>query len=163
MTKMLSRDDRGRFTSLKTEQTENDTDYGFYSKVLNKPFNSLDELKKAEKDYLDEKKSLEEKSAKKREDAHLVEESYENYIDTMSKTNKDLGEYMDKVKKIQNDAYNSFIEARNNFIEKYGSFHMTFVNKEPKVDTKGQDTLQTMCDESLDRLYDVIQALFPIL
>ena len=47
--------------------------YGFYSKLLNKPFDSLSELMAAEKVYNDERALKEEKALAKKADAKKVE------------------------------------------------------------------------------------------
>lgn len=57
---------------------EIDNNYGYYSKLLNKPFDTLDELKAAEEAH---KKAEEEKQAKalaKKQDAVKVEDAFKN-------------------------------------------------------------------------------------
>ena len=63
----------------KNVTTEKETiNYGFYSKVLQKPFDSLSELQAAEQEYYDKLKAKEDKAAEKKSDAALVEEAYKN-------------------------------------------------------------------------------------
>ena len=51
-------------------------DYGFYSNVLNKPFERLEDLKKAEYVYFEEQKAKEDKAAQKKADAKKVEDAF---------------------------------------------------------------------------------------
>lgn len=55
---------------------KNDIGYGFYSNVLKKPFESLDDLKKAEYVYFEEQKAKEEKACQKKADAKKVEDAF---------------------------------------------------------------------------------------
>ena len=57
----------------KAETTFN---YGFYSRVLQKPFDTLSELMAAEDKYFAEQKAKEDKTAKKKADAQKVEETF---------------------------------------------------------------------------------------
>ena len=57
----------------KAETTFN---YGFYSRVLQKPFDTLSELMAAEDKYFAEQKAKEDKTAKKKADAQRVEETF---------------------------------------------------------------------------------------
>ena len=155
---MINRDEKGRFARLKNEAENN---YGYYSKVLNKPFDSLEELKAAELKHESEKKEALMKSNKRKDAAHEIEEAYKSYLDILEKTNKELADYYSSVKKKQDDAYNKFVDLKNKFIEDYGSFHMTFVDKEPKVDTDDKIDSKEQYSESMDRLFDLIQAFFP--
>ena len=56
------------------EKTE--LDYGFYSNVLSKPFERLEDLKAAEAAYYDSLRIKEEKAAAKKADAQKVEEAF---------------------------------------------------------------------------------------
>lgn len=50
--------------------------YGYYSRVLKEPFDSVEELKKAEEAYFAELKAKEDRSAQKKADAEVVEEAF---------------------------------------------------------------------------------------
>jgi membrane protein involved in colicin uptake len=56
--------------------TEADMNYGYYSKVLNKPFDTVKELKEAEAAHYAELKAKEAKVTEKKDDAHKVEEAF---------------------------------------------------------------------------------------
>jgi len=79
-------------------------DYGYYSKKLNKPFDTLDELKKAEG-------ALEEKE-KEAERAKIERASAAKKIEDLVKQRDELQKQIDK--------------QINEFVKKYGSYHYTF-------------------------------------
>ena len=82
------------------------TDYGYYSKKLNKPFDTLDELKKAEG-------ALEEKE-KQVERAKIERATAAKEIEELIKQRDELQKKID--------------EKLNAFVKKYGSYHYTFKN-----------------------------------
>lgn len=87
----------------------------YYSEKLKKLFESEKDLILAEKEF-DKKKLNSEKELKiKRQDAHDVEFAYSEYIKTVKEANK-----------LISDASDKYIKLRNEFIKKYGSFHMSF-------------------------------------
>ncbi len=94
----------------------------YYSEVLNKQFNSEEELVAAEKEYLDAEVAKVQKEAKlkaeRTERAKEVEQAYKDYNDAYDKAV---------------DKENHYIDLLNAFISDYGSFHMTFRNSEDKV------------------------------
>ena len=80
--------------------------YGFYSRVLNKPFDSLVELREAEARYLAEIKAKEEKAAAKKADAQKVEETFKalnaarkEYKEKLTQLTKEYSEELTKLKK----------------------------------------------------------------
>lgn len=91
--------------------------YGYYSKLLNKPFDSLEELKKAEAKVLEEQSAKEKLTAEKRTRAKEVEEAFLEY------------------QKIREQAYEMIAKAereylllRDKFAKDYGGYHMTYVD-----------------------------------
>ena len=61
---------------IKVNLNEDDTCYGFYSKVLKQPFDTVAELKEAEAAYYAEQKAKEDKAAAKKADAQKVEDAF---------------------------------------------------------------------------------------
>ena len=76
--KKASRDLNKVTASMKPTDSLKDAkpSYAYYSRVLNKPFDSLTELDKAEEAYYDEIKAKEAKAAEKKADASKVEETF---------------------------------------------------------------------------------------
>jgi chromosome segregation ATPase len=60
----------------KVNVKEEQLDYGFYSKLLNKPFNTVTELKEAEATYYAEQQAKADKAAAKKADAQRVEDAF---------------------------------------------------------------------------------------
>jgi len=88
--------------------------YGYYSKLLKKPFDTLEELKTAEDEYnkvnAEKIKLAEEKKA----DAKAIEESYQKAMNTRKLAGQMIQE-----------ADAEYIKLRNEFIKKYGSYHIS--------------------------------------
>lgn len=105
--------------------------YIFYSKLLKKPFETVKELKDAEDEYYKAHEEEIRKANEKRALAKGVEDAYKEYLEAFEEGQKKIQDINKEVAEIKN----KFINAKNKFIEAYGSFHMTYVDKEPKVDT----------------------------
>ena len=60
----------------KEKETQSEVAYAFYSKVLNKVFDTVEDLQKAETAYAAELKAKEDKAAQKKADAKKVEDAF---------------------------------------------------------------------------------------
>ena len=119
-------------------------DYGFYSNVLKKPFERLDDLKKAEYVYYEEQKAKENKVAAKKADAALVEEAFKAlnqtrkaYKEGLVKLTEIYGEDLKKLKEtfesdkkelhdILAEAEKVYSDALKAFTNKYPEgYHLT--------------------------------------
>lgn len=99
------------------EKSKEVVSYGYYSKLLNKPFDTVDELVAAETKYNEahaaELRAKEEKKAA----ADKVNEAYKHYLEVCDKANKEIRE-----------AKAAYFKERQAFIDKYHSYHMTYTN-----------------------------------
>lgn len=136
----MKKDEKGRFVSAKQEESPS---YGYYSNLLQKPFDSLDELKKAEGDYNQAMKESFDKARAKREEAKKVEEAikaqaeasaqarvekrkaYKEYLSKCDEARAAYLEACNKANETANEAYKDYQEKLRCFCEKYGSFHTT--------------------------------------
>ena len=129
----------------KTQNTgEKETiNYGFYSKVLNKPFDSLSELMAAEDAYFTEQKTKAAALEQKKADALKVEDAFKAlnaarkvYKDDLTQLTKEYSEELDQLKKAFElgkshctktlaDAENAYAKALKEFTSKYNNYHMT--------------------------------------
>ena len=119
-------------------------DYGFYSNVLKKPFERLDDLKKAEEVYYAEQKAKEAKVNQKKTDAKKVEDAFralnvarKTYKEDLAQLTKEYSEALEKSKKAfdfgRKDIQKSLATAEDNyaaalkeFNEKYKEgYHLT--------------------------------------
>lgn len=94
---------------------ENKNDYSYYSNKLKKVFNSIEDLKAAEKEADDKVSRQSLLTEKRKSDAKAVEDAYKEYVKTMSEANKTIEE-----------AKKKYIDLRNKFVKDYGYFHMTY-------------------------------------
>lgn len=165
----MVRDENGRFAAKEAKgfkvakQDETHNNYGYYSKVLNKPFDTVEELQKAELEHKQLELAKANKINEKKELAHEVEDAYSSYMKELEDGNKQISEFVSKVKKGQQEAYNKYVEKRNKFIDTYGSFHMTFVDKKPQVDTENSILdARKVYQDTLDNLFDAFKS-FPFI
>ena len=96
-------------------------DFMVYSKLLQKPFDTLEELKTAEDAY---NKANEEKlrlTAEKKTRAKEVEEAYLEYQKVRKEAYKKISE-----------AEKKWVELRDKFAKDYNGYHMTYVNNNGK-------------------------------
>lgn len=109
--------------------------FSYYSNVLNKKFDSLSELKEAEKNYAVEQEKLKLAQLNKKTDAAKVEAAYKKLIETQVKANKEIEE-----------ARKVYMEARKEFIEKYGSYHATYTNMNGEQSISVSDIIDSFFD-----------------
>lgn len=83
---------------IKKEQ-ETQVTYAFYSRVLNKVFDSVEELKAAEDAYAAELKAKEDKSAQKKADAQKVEDAFK----ALNAARKDYKDRINEVTKVYSE------------------------------------------------------------
>ncbi len=81
-------------------------DYGFYSNVLKKPFERLEDLKKAEYAYFAEQKAKEAKATQKKADAQKVEDAFKalnaarkTYKEKLSQLTQEYADELARLKK----------------------------------------------------------------
>ena len=89
----------------------------YYSELLKKPFSTVEELEKAEKEKQEELKTKEDMVAKRKERAIEVQNAYKELIETRKKADKEISEAEEK-----------YYTLRNKFVDDYGSYHMSYTN-----------------------------------
>lgn len=168
----MKKDEKGRFVSAEKEESHS---YGYYSNLLKKPFDSLDELKKAEDDYNQAHKAELEKAEARKTEAKKVEEAlkaqaeasaqarvdkrkaYKEYLSKCDEARAAYLEACDKANETANIAYKDYQEKLKGFCDKYGSFHttMNFVSGPTSCSiTTDQDTDNPFkwADEMFDKI-----------
>lgn len=89
----------------------------YYSEKVNKVFDTVDDLQKAEKEF-DEKEAEKAKLVEvKKSRAKEVEDAYIEYQKVKEKAYKEIA-----------DAEDKYTALRNKFAEDYNGYHMTYVN-----------------------------------
>jgi chromosome segregation ATPase len=155
-------------------------DYGFYSRVLNQPFDSLEELKAAEAKHYEAIKAKEDKAAQKKADALRVEDAFKalnierkKYKEDLTQLTKEYSESLENLKKAYElgkkdihsklaDAETAYAKALKEFTEKYPEgYHLTLKDGDFETTITSQstnDTYKTGIDTA--RLADIINTLF---
>ena len=90
----------------KNETRKTDVEYGYYSRLLQKPFDSIEELRDAEETYYAEQKAKEDAAAKKKADAVKVEDAFKalnaarkEYKEKLTQLTTEYAESLENLKK----------------------------------------------------------------
>ena len=89
----------------------------YLSEKTNKAYDTEEELKKAEKEFDLKQKQKEDEVSKKKQDAQKVQDAYKKFLETSKRCREEI-------EKAEQDYY----DLMSKFIEKYGSWHMTYTN-----------------------------------
>lgn len=146
-------------TNEKKTLAENKIDYSFYSRVLQKPFDSLSELAAAEEAYYAEQKSKEDKAAAKKADAKKVEDAFKAlnaarkaYKEDLTQLTKEYAESLENLKKAfelgKKDIHNTlaaaedtYSKALKEFTSKYDQFHLSLKDGDFETTISGHGTI----------------------
>ena len=113
--------------------TKESLDYGFYSNLLQRPFEKLADLKKAEEVYREEQKAKEAKAAQKKSEAKKVEEAFKAlnaarkaYKEDLTQLTREYSEELNNLKKAfelgKKDINSKLAEAEDNFDKAHKEF-----------------------------------------
>lgn len=120
-----------------------DVGYGYYSRVLNKPFDSIEELKTAEAGYYNAQKLKEDAAAQKKADAQKVEDAFKalnaarkEYKEKLTQLTEEYAEALENLKKAfelgKKDIHETLATAEENyskalkeFTAKYDTYHLS--------------------------------------
>lgn len=154
-------------------------DYGFYSNILKKPFERLDDLKKAEYVYNEEQKAKEEKAAAKKADAQKVEEAFKAlnaarkaYKENLSQLTTEYSEALTDLKKAYDlgkkditdklaEAEDAYSKALKDFTDAHPEgYHITLKDGDFETTISGKGNLES--DKSADVYSDIFRLIFGI-
>jgi len=107
----------------------------YYSELLKKPFDTVEELENAEKEKNEQINALKVKNEERTERAKEVENAYKKYIETKKKLFEEI-----------DNSYNEYLKLRDKFVDDYGSFHMTYTNKDGEEKYSLTDAFKTVSD-----------------
>lgn len=161
---------------------EETLDYGFYSNVLKKPFERLEDLKKAEEVYYEEQKAKEYKAAVKKADAKRVEDAFKalnaarkTYKEDITQLTKEYAEELENLKKAYElgkkdirdtlaAAEEAYHKALKEFTSKYDNYHVTLKDGDFETTISGSTKTSTPEGTSKkDTTKNDILSLFDIL
>lgn len=154
-------------------------DYSYYSRVLEKPFDSIDELKAEEAKYFEAQRAKEDKAAQKKADAQKVEEAFKA-LNTTRKAYKEgitalTERYSADLKKLKEDfmadkkemsdllatAEEAYSTALKTFTEKYDSYHMTLKDGDFETTISGSHKT-TPNTERFNDVFDIFDYFFKL-
>lgn len=166
---------------VKVNITDNtsEIDYGFYSKVLKQPFNSIDELRAAEATHFAAIKAKEDKAALKKADAKKVEDAFVSlnasrkaYKEALSalttKYSKDLVELKTAFENARDDiktnlakAEDAYSAAIKEFTDKYPEgYHLTLKDGDFETTISGSTTKANSAAFDTNKAFQMIDWLF---
>lgn len=155
-------------------------DYGFYSNVLNKPFERLADLKRAEEVYYAEQKAKEDKAAQKKAEAKKVEDAFKalntarkTYKEELAALTKEYSEELEHLKKAfelgKKDIHDTLAKAEENYSVALKEFttkhpegyHLTLKDGDFETTISSQTATNAInTDVNTARLADIINTLF---
>jgi len=127
----------------KNDTRKTNVEYGYYSKLLKEPFDTIEELQEAEEAYYAKQKTKEDAAAQKKADALKVEDAFKalnaarkTYKEELTQLTKEYAEALDNLKNAfelgKKDIHNKLAEAEEvyqvalkEFTDKYDSYHIT--------------------------------------
>jgi chromosome segregation ATPase len=157
-----------------------DIGYGYYSKVLNKPFDSIEELKTAEAGYYNKLKFKEDAAAQKKADAQKVEDAFKalnaarkEYKEKLTQLTEEYAEALENLKKAfelgKKDIHEALATAEENyskalkeFTAKYENYHMTLKDGDFETTISGS-TNSTKTNKETPKakdIFDIFNAMF---
>lgn len=125
-----------------TEKNGEETLYSYYSKLLNKPFDTIEELKSAEKEFKEEQARKEAARLAKKNAALIVNNAIDAYEEGKAKCDeaikKAYNEYKEKISQAEKELSvleKDANEKLNNWLEEHQGqgFHYTYKSKDGKV------------------------------
>jgi hypothetical protein len=150
--------------------------YAFYSRVLNKPFDSVAELREAEAAHFAELKAKEDKAATKKADAKKVEDAFKALNQARKVYKEDLTQLTNEYSTALTDLKKAFeagksdihaklaaaedvyAKALKEFTDKYESYHLTLKDGDFETTISGQSKAQNIKKEDSDliNLFDLL-------
>ena len=185
MTKKKNCNDCGACAHVDGEQCcEKETlNYSFYSRVLQKPFDSLNDLQMAEAAYLAEQKAKADQAAQKKADATKVEDAFKalnaarkEYKEKLSQLTQEYAEALMNLKEafdlgkqdINNDlakAEETYSTALKEFTDKHDTYHLSLKDGDFETTISGSTKTETNMSKEVkkantDRVFDIFDLMF---
>lgn len=156
-----------------------DVEYGYYSRVLNKPFDSIEELREAEAAHHAELKAKKDKIAQKTADARKVDDAFKamnaarkEYKEKLTQLTKEYSEELTRLKNAfelgKNDIHNTLATAEENyskalkeFTTKYDTYHLSLKDGDFETTISGSKTQDTKkVDSNQVNLFNIFDLFF---
>lgn len=167
-------------TNRKNDLRKTDAQYGYYSKLLKEPFDSIEELQEAEEAYYAKQKAKEDAAAQKKADAAKVEDAFKalnaarkEYKEKLTQLTKEYAEALENLKKafelgkkdMQNTlaaAEETYSNALKTFTEKYPEgYHLTLKDGDFETTISSQTaTNKTQPEVDFSKLANILDWMF---
>ena len=164
------------YTTSKVE----DVNYSYYSRILKEPFESLEELSKAEEAYYAEQKAKEDKVAQKKADAQKVEDAFKalnaarkTYKEELAQLTKEYAEALENLKKVFDlgkkdisdhlaTAEEAYSKALKEFTDKYDQYHFCLKGDDFETTISGSSHVSENKKETskTNNIFDIFDYLF---
>jgi chromosome segregation ATPase len=155
--------------------------YGYFSKLLKEPFDTLEELKEAEEAFYAQQKLKEDAAAQKKADAKVVEDAFKalntarrEYKEKLAQLTSEYAESLENLKNAfdlgQKDIHNTLAAAEevyknalNEFTKKYENYHMTLKDGDFETTISNQTTDSNKANfADFAKIADIFDWLFKI-
>jgi predicted nucleic acid-binding Zn-ribbon protein len=165
-------------TNTETTKAMNAPSYMFYSKVLDKPFETVEELAAAEAVHFDKINAKEAAAAQKKSDAKKVEDAFKAlnmarrvYKEKLAQLTTEYAESLENLKKayelgiadIHNalaSAEEAYEKALKEFTSKYDSYHETLKDGDFETTISKQTVSNPKTSADLSKLADLFDLMF---
>lgn len=155
-------------TNRKNDTQKTNVEFGYYSKLLKEPFDSIDELRAAEEAYRAKQKAKVNAAAQKKADAQKVDDAFKAlnaarkiYKENLTQLTKEYAESLDNLKKafelgkkdIQSklaEAEEAYQTALKEFTEKYDSYHLSLKDGDFETTIEKQTSENTPIKNTVD-------------
>jgi hypothetical protein len=155
-------------TNKKNDPRKTNVEYGYYSKLLKEPFDSIEELQEAEKAFYAKQKAKEDVAALKKADAQKVEDAFKalnaarkSYKEDLTQLTKEYAESLENLKKAfelgKKDIHDKLATAEDvysaalkEFTTKYDSYHVTLKDGDFETTLSKQTSENTLEKKPID-------------
>jgi hypothetical protein len=163
----------------KEKEIQPEVAYAFYSKVLNKVFDTVEDLQKAEAAHAAELKAKEDKAAQKKADAKKVEDAFkalnlerkmykENMVRLTERYKEELKNLKDSFATSKNDIEQVLADAEKNYAKELKAFtdahpegyHLTLKDGDFETTISGQSTSSNRAEANHLNILDLFNLFF---
>lgn len=157
----------------KNDTRKTNVEYGYFSKLLKEPFDTLEELQEAEEAYYAKQKAKEDAAAQKKADAQKVDEAFKAlnaarkaYKEDLTQLTKEYAEALENLKKTfelgKKDIHDALAAAEETyeaalkeFTEKYDQYHLTLKDGDFETTIEKQTSEDVAPKKAVD-LFDLL-------
>jgi hypothetical protein len=168
-------------TNVKIEKEDTKQNYSYYSRVLEKPFDTIEELTAAEAAHFNALKAKEDAAAQKKADAKVVEDAFKalnvarkEYKDNLTQLTTEYAESLENLKKAFDlgksdiasklaNAEEASEKALKEFSDKYGTYHFSIKDGDFETTISGSTTTaENKAAPKTSDIFDIFDWIFRV-